>query len=211
LRAPDRHVLYPCSALSFRAIRPAHPGPMARGVGGALRTRSVAEWARRSAVRSLSSESDPPVGFRNTLEGAEFEEVERPTAIQIYVPIRTRWPKRRFHYGTLPARVYRHQFGCRSRGASTGRRIRVPRGPRPRPADHRAVIGATHLPVTVKTRARLERRHTRPGRHRTPIEGRRPRAFSSTPAPPPQRRMFSGKASGDEIDRGVVRGVEINR
>ena len=49
--------------------------------------------------------------IRNTLEGAEFEEIERPIGIQIYGANPEAMARgRRTHHGALPARVHRHQL-----------------------------------------------------------------------------------------------------
>src|SRR5215207_9423165 len=93
--------------------------------------------------------------IRNTLEGAEFEEVERPIGIQIYGAD----PNAMAEAAALITQHYQPEFidinfGCpvkkvvqRNGGSGclrdmdlVGRIIR-------------AVIGATHLPVTVKTRS----------------------------------------------------------
>src|SRR5947207_10872143 len=92
--------------------------------------------------------------IRNTLEGAEFEEVERPIGIQIYGAD----PNAMAEAAGLITRHYRPEFidinfGCpvkkvvhRNGGSGCLKDLDLVQ------LIIRAVIGATHLPVTVKTR-----------------------------------------------------------
>jgi tRNA-dihydrouridine synthase B len=128
--------------------------------------------------------------IRSTLEGAEFEPVERPIGIQIYGSDPNAMAEAAAliteHYGPEFIDI---NFGCpvkkvvqRNGGSGCLRDmdlvVRI----------IRAVIGATHLPVTVKTRSGWS------------DQARDPVSIAI--------RMFSGKANWDEI-ASVVEALDI--
>jgi nifR3 family TIM-barrel protein len=146
--------------------------------------------------------------IRNTLEGAEFEEVERPIGIQIYGAD----PNAMAEAAGLITEHYRPEFidinfGCpvkkvvqRNGGSGclrdmdlVGRIIR-------------AVIGATHLPVTVKTRSGWNDEVRDPVGIARRMEDAGARAFTLHARS--RTQMFSGKANWDEIAR-VVEALDI--
>ena len=147
--------------------------------------------------------------IRNTLEGAEFEEVERPIGIQIYGAD----PNAMAEAAGLITEHYQPEFidinfGCpvkkvvqRNGGSGCLRDLELVQ------RIIRAVIGATHLPVTVKTRSGWNDETARPGRHRASDAGRRARRrLPCTPGPAP--RCSPGRANWDEIAR-VVEALDI--
>ena len=124
--------------------------------------------------------------IRTTLEGAEFEEVERPIGIQIYGAD----PNAMAEAAALITEHYRPEFidinfGCpvkkvvqRNGGSGCLRDLDL--------VDRiiRAVIGATHLPVTVKTRSGWSDEQRDPVEHRAADAGRgRPRLHAARAHP----------------------------
>ena len=146
--------------------------------------------------------------IRNTLEGAEFEEVERPIGIQIYGAD----PTAMAEAAGLITEHYRPEFidinfGCpvkkvvqRNGGSGCLRDLQL--------TDRiiRAVIGATHLPVTVKTRSGWSDEQRDPVAIALRMQDAGARAFTLHART--RTQMFSGKADWDEIAR-VVEALDI--
>jgi nifR3 family TIM-barrel protein len=146
--------------------------------------------------------------IRTTLEGAEFEEVERPIGIQIYGAD----PNAMAEAAALITQHYRPEFidinfGCpvkkvvqRNGGSGCLRDLDL--------VDRiiRAVIGATHLPVTVKTRSGWSDEQRDPVTIARRMQDAGARAFTLHART--RTQMFSGKANWDEIAR-VVEALEI--
>jgi tRNA-dihydrouridine synthase B len=146
--------------------------------------------------------------IRNTLEGAEFEEVERPIGIQIYGAD----PNGMAEAAGLITEHYRPEFidinfGCpvkkvvqRNGGSGCLRDLGL--------VDRiiRAVIGATHLPVTVKTRSGWSDEQRDPVTIALRMQDAGARAFTLHART--RTQMFSGKADWDEIAR-VVEALDI--
>ena len=143
-----------------------------------------------------------------TLEGAEFEEVERPIGIQIYGAD----PRAMAEATALITEHYRPEFidinfGCpvkkvvqRNGGSGCLRDMDLVA------AIIRACLAATHLPVTVKTRSGWndESRDAVGIALRMQDAG----AAAFTLHPRTRTQMFSGKANWDEIAR-VVEALDI--
>jgi nifR3 family TIM-barrel protein len=146
--------------------------------------------------------------IRNTLEGAEFEAVERPIGIQIYGAD----PNAMAEAAGLITEHYRPEFidinfGCpvkkvvqRNGGSGCLRDMDLVQ------RIIRAVIGATHLPVTVKTRSGWNDELRDPVSIARRMEEAGARAFTLHART--RTQMFSGKANWDEIAR-VVEALEI--
>jgi tRNA-dihydrouridine synthase B len=146
--------------------------------------------------------------IRNTLEGAEFEEIERPIGIQIYGAD----PNAMAEAAALITEHYRPEFidinfGCpvkkvvqRNGGSGCLRDLDL--------VDRiiRAVIGATHLPVTVKTRSGWSDEQRDPVTIARRMQDAGARAFTLHART--RTQMFSGKANWDEIAR-VVEALDI--
>ena len=146
--------------------------------------------------------------IRNTLEGAEFEEVERPIGIQIYGAD----PNAMAEAAGLITEHYRPEFidinfGCpvkkvvqRNGGSGCLRDLdQVDR-------IIRAVTGATHLPVTVKTRSGWSDDLRDPVGIALRMQDAGARGFTLHART--RTQMFSGKANWDEIAR-VVEALDI--
>jgi nifR3 family TIM-barrel protein len=146
--------------------------------------------------------------IRNTLEGAEFEEIERPIGIQIYGAD----PNAMAEAAGLITEHYRPEFidinfGCpvkkvvqRNGGSGCLRDLdQVDR-------IIRAVIGATHLPVTVKTRSGWSDERRDPVTIALRMQDAGARAFTLHART--RTQMFSGKANWDEIAR-VAEALDI--
>ncbi|HEX3234565.1 MAG TPA: tRNA dihydrouridine synthase DusB [Gemmatimonadales bacterium] len=146
--------------------------------------------------------------IRNTLEGAEFEEVERPIGIQIYGAN----PEGMAEAAGLITEHYRPEFidinfGCpvkkvvqRNGGSGCLRDMDLVE------RIIRAVIGATHLPVTVKTRSGWSEEERDPVGIALRMQDAGARAFTLHART--RTQMFSGQANWDEIAR-VVEALEI--
>jgi tRNA-dihydrouridine synthase B len=146
--------------------------------------------------------------IRNTLEGAEFEEVERPIGIQIYGAD----PNAMAEAAGLITAHYRPEFidinfGCpvkkvvqRNGGSGCLRDLDL--------VDRiiRAVIAATHLPVTVKTRSGWSDEQRDPVAIALRMQDAGARAFTLHART--RTQMFSGRAEWDEIAR-VVEALDI--
>lgn len=146
--------------------------------------------------------------IRNTLEGAEFEECERPIGIQIYGSD----PEAMAEAAALITGHYRPEFidinfGCpvkkvvqRNGGSGCLRDMDLVA------RIIRAVIGATHLPVTVKTRSGWDELSRDPVAIALRMQDAGARAFTLHART--RTQMFSGKARWDEIAR-VVEALDI--
>ena len=146
--------------------------------------------------------------IRTTLEGAEFEEVERPIGIQIYGADANAMAEA----AGLITEHYQPEFidinfGCpvkkvvqRNGGSGCLRDLdQVAR-------IIRAVIGATHLPVTVKTRSGWSDQTRDPVGIALRMQDAGAKAFTLHART--RTQMFSGKASWDEIAQ-VVAALDI--
>ena len=146
--------------------------------------------------------------IRNTLEGAEFEAVERPIGIQIYGANADAMAEA----AGLITEHYRPEFidinfGCpvkkvvqRNGGSGCLRDLDLVQ------RIIRAVIGATHLPVTVKTRSGWCDDSRDPVGIALRMQDAGARAFTLHART--RTQMFSGKARWDEIAR-VVEALDI--
>ena len=113
--------------------------------------------------------------IRNTLEGAEFEEVERPDRNP---DLRGRSQRhgrgRAAHHRALPAGVHRHQLRLPGQeGRAAKRRLRLPPRPGAGRSDHPGRHRRDPPAGDGQDAERLERRATRSGGHRAPDAGRR--------------------------------------
>jgi nifR3 family TIM-barrel protein len=146
--------------------------------------------------------------IRSTLEGAEFEPVERPIGIQIYGSD----PAAMAEAAGLITEHYQPEFidinfGCpvkkvvqRNGGSGCLRDMDLVA------SIIRAVIGATHLPVTVKTRSGWSDQSRDPVSIALRMQDAGAKAFTLHART--RTQMFSGKASWDEIAR-VVEALDI--
>ncbi len=147
-------------------------------------------------------------GIRKTLEGCEFAECERPIGIQIYGADAEAMARA----AAVVSEAYQPDFidinfGCpvkkvvqRNGGSGclrdldlVGRIIR-------------AVVGATHLPVSVKTRSGWSEETRQPVEIALRMQDAGAKAFTLHART--RTQMFSGKASWDEIAR-VVEALDI--
>jgi tRNA-dihydrouridine synthase B len=146
--------------------------------------------------------------IRTTLEGAEFEPVERPIGIQIYGADPNAMAEAAGliteHYGPEFIDI---NFGCpvkkvvqRNGGSGCLRDMDLVA------RIIRAVIGATHLPVTVKTRSGWNDETRDPVSIALQMQDAGARAFTLHART--RTQMFSGKADWDEIAR-VVEALDI--
>jgi nifR3 family TIM-barrel protein len=143
-----------------------------------------------------------------TLEGAEFEEVERPIGIQIYGAD----PRALAEATALITEHFQPEFidinfGCpvkkvvqRNGGSGCLRDMELVS------AIIRAAVAATHLPVTVKTRSGWSDDLRDPVGIARRMEDAGAAAFTLHPRT--RTQMFTGKANWDEIAR-VVEALEI--
>jgi tRNA-dihydrouridine synthase B len=146
--------------------------------------------------------------IRSTLEGAEFEPVERPIGIQIYGADANAMAEA----AALITEHYQPEFidinfGCpvkkvvqRNGGSGCLRDMDL--------VDRiiRAVVGATHLPVTVKTRSGWSDEARDPVTIALRMQDAGAKAFTLHARS--RTQMFSGKANWDEIAR-VVEALDI--
>lgn len=147
-------------------------------------------------------------GIRKTLEGAEFEPVERPIGVQIYGAD----PDAMARAAAIVTEAYQPEFidinfGCpvkkvvqRNGGSGCLRDLDL--------VDRiiRAVVGATHLPVTVKTRSGWSEDRRDPVGIALRMQEAGARAFTLHART--RTQMFSGKADWDEIAR-VVEALDV--
>lgn len=143
-----------------------------------------------------------------TLEGAEFDEVERPIGIQIYGAN----PQAMAEATALITEHYRPEFvdinfGCpvkkvvqRNGGSGCLRDMALVTG------IIRACVAATHLPVTVKTRSGWSEETRDPVGIALRMQDAGAQAFTLHART--RTQMFDGKANWDEIAR-VVEALEI--
>jgi tRNA-dihydrouridine synthase B len=146
--------------------------------------------------------------IRNTLEGAEFEECERPIGIQIYGAD----PNAMAEAAGLIGEHYQPEFidinfGCpvkkvvqRNGGSGCLRDLELVE------RIIRAVRGATHLPVTVKTRSGWNDEYRDPVGIALRMQDAGAQAFTLHART--RTQMFSGRADWDEIAR-VVEALDI--
>ena len=146
--------------------------------------------------------------IRATLEGAEFEEHERPIGIQIYGSDPDAMAEAAAlvteHYGPEFIDI---NFGCPvkkvvQRNGGSG----CLREPDLITRIIKAVIGATHLPVTVKTRSGWSEDTRDPVTIALRMQEAGARAFTLHART--RTQMFSGQANWDEIAR-VVEALDI--
>jgi len=147
-------------------------------------------------------------GIRKTLEGCEFEPVERPIGIQIYGAD----PDAMARAAAIVTEAYEPEFidinfGCpvkkvvqRNGGSGCLRDLGLVN------RIIRAVAGATHLPVTVKTRSGWSDDSRDPVGIALRMQDAGARAFTLHPRT--RTQMFTGRADWDEITR-VVEALEI--
>lgn len=147
-------------------------------------------------------------GIRKTIEGAEFEAVERPIGVQIYGAD----PDAMARAAAIVTEAYQPDFldinfGCpvkkvvqRNGGSGCLRDMDL--------VDRiiRAVVSATHLPVTVKTRSGWNDETRTPVDIALRMQDAGARAFTLHART--RTQMFTGKANWDEIAR-VVQALEI--
>jgi tRNA-dihydrouridine synthase B len=146
--------------------------------------------------------------IRTTLEGAEFEEVERPIGIQIYGAD----PAAMAEATRLTTEHYRPEFidinfGCpvkkvvqRNGGSGCLRDLDLVQ------RIIRAVIDATHLPVTAKTRSGWSDQQRDPEGIALRMQDAGIKAFTLHART--RTQMFTGRADWDEIAR-VVEALDI--
>lgn len=147
-------------------------------------------------------------GIRRTIEGAEFEELERPIGVQIYGAD----PDGMARAAAIVTEAYQPDFidinfGCpvkkvvqRNGGSGCLRDLDLVE------RIIRAVVGATHLPVTVKTRSGWNEECRKPVEIALRMQDAGARAFTLHART--RTQMFSGKANWDEIAR-VVEALDI--
>ena len=147
-------------------------------------------------------------GIRRTLEGAEFEEIERPIGVQIYGANAEAMARA----AAIVTEEYEPEFidinfGCpvkkvvqRNGGSGCLKDLDL--------VDQiiRAVVSATHLPVTVKTRSGWSEESRDPVGIALRMRDAGARAFTLHART--RTQMFSGKADWDEIAR-VVEALDI--
>src|SRR6187399_1699818 len=147
-------------------------------------------------------------GIRKTLEGCEFEPVERPIGVQIYGADAEAMGRA----AAIVTETYQPEFidinfGCpvkkvvqRNGGSGCLRDMDLVA------RIIRAVIGATHLPVTVKTRSGWSDELRDPVGIALRMQEAGAQAFTLHART--RTQMFSGKANWDEI-ASVVEALEI--
>jgi nifR3 family TIM-barrel protein len=147
-------------------------------------------------------------GIRKTLEGCEFEPVERPIGIQIYGADADAMARA----AAIVTEAYQPEFidinfGCpvkkvvqRNGGSGCLRDMELVE------RIIRAVVAATHLPVTVKTRSGWSDTDRDPVSIALRMQDAGARSFTLHPRT--RTQMFTGRADWDEIAR-VVEALEI--
>ena len=192
---PSEHpfplILAPMAGISEAPFR-----QICRGLGADV---VLSEFLSSEAIRRR---------IRSTLEGAEFEAIERPIGIQIYGSD----PEAMAEAAGLITQHYQPEFidinfGCpvkkvvqRNGGSGCLRDMDLVT------RIIRAVIGATHLPVTVKTRSGWSDQTRDPVAIALRMQDAGARAFTLHART--RTQMFSGQADWDEIAR-VVEALEI--
>ena len=147
-------------------------------------------------------------GIRKTLEGAEFEPVERPIGVQIYGADAEAMARA----AAIVTEAYEPEFidinfGCpvkkvvqRNGGSGCLRDLELVA------RIIRAVVGATHVPVTVKTRSGWSEADRDPVGIALRMQDAGARAFTLHART--RTQMFTGRADWDEIAR-VVEALDI--
>jgi tRNA-dihydrouridine synthase B len=147
-------------------------------------------------------------GIRKTLEGCEFEPIERPIGIQIYGAEADAMARA----AAIVTEAYQPEFidinfGCpvkkvvqRNGGSGCLRDMDLVE------RIIRAVVSATHVPVTVKTRSGWSDVDRDPVAIALRMQDAGARAFTLHPRT--RTQMFAGRADWDEIAR-VVEALEI--
>jgi tRNA-dihydrouridine synthase B len=147
-------------------------------------------------------------GIRKTLEGCEFEPVERPIGIQIYGVDADAMARA----AAIVTEAYQPEFidinfGCpvkkvvqRNGGSGCLKDLDLVE------RIIRAVTGATHLPVTVKTRSGWSEVDRDPVKIALRMQDAGARGFTLHPRT--RTQMFTGRADWDEIAR-VVDALDI--
>jgi nifR3 family TIM-barrel protein len=147
-------------------------------------------------------------GIRRTLEGAEFEEIERPVGVQIYGAD----PEGMARAAAIVTEAYQPDFldinfGCpvkkvvqRNGGSGCLRDLALVE------RIIREVVAATHVPVTVKTRSGWSEDTRDPVGIALRMQDAGARAFTLHART--RTQMFQGKADWDEIAR-VVEALDI--
>ncbi len=147
-------------------------------------------------------------GIRKTLEGCEFEPVEHPIGIQIYGADADAMARA----AAIVTEAYQPEFidinfGCpvkkvvqRNGGSGCLKDLDLVE------RIIRAVTGATHLPVTVKTRSGWSEVDRDPVKIALRMQDAGARAFTLHPRT--RTQMFTGRADWDEIAR-VVDALDI--
>ncbi len=146
--------------------------------------------------------------IRNTLEGAEFEPCERPIGIQIYgADARAMAEAAALITAHYAPEFIDINFGCpvkkvvqRNGGSGCLRDLDLV------DAIIRAVVGSTHLPVTVKTRSGWSDEQRDPVSIALRMQDAGARAFTLHART--RTQMFSGRADWDEIAR-VVEALDV--
>lgn len=147
-------------------------------------------------------------GIRRTLEGAEFEEIERPIGVQIYGADSEAMARA----AAIVTETYQPEFidinfGCpvkkvvqRNGGSGCLRDLDL--------VDRiiRACVAATHLPVTVKTRSGWNEECRQPVDIALRMQDAGAQAFTLHART--RTQMFSGQANWDEI-ASVVEALDI--
>jgi nifR3 family TIM-barrel protein len=192
--APDRNVpliLAPMAGVSEAPFR-----RICRKLGADV---LMTEFLAAEAIRR---------GIRKTLEGAEFDPIERPIGVQIYgadVDAMARAAE-------IVTEVYEPDFIDINFGCPVKRVVQRNGGSGClRDLDQvdriiRAVVTATHLPVTVKTRSGWSEDTRRPVDIARRMEDAGARAFTLHART--RTQMFTGHANWDEIAE-VVQALEI--
>jgi len=181
--------------------------PMA-GVSEAPFRQICRSWGADVVLSEFLSSEAIRRRIRNTLEGAEFEECERPIGIQIYGAV----PSAMAEAAALITEHYKPEFidinfGCPvkkvvQRNGGSG----CLRDPALVTDIIRACVGATHLPVTVKTRSGWNDEQRDPVSIALRMQDAGARAFTLHART--RTQMYSGKADWDEIAR-VVEALDI--
>jgi len=190
----------------------AHPFPLILAPMAGVSEAPFRQICRRMGADLVLSEFLSSEAIRRriktTLEGAEFEPIERPIGIQIYGAD----PNAMAEAAGLITEHYQPEFidinfGCpvkkvvqRNGGSGCLRDMDL--------VDRiiRAVIGATHLPVTVKTRSGWSDDCRDPVTIALRMQDAGAKAFTLHART--RTQMFSGKANWDEIAR-VVEALDI--
>jgi nifR3 family TIM-barrel protein len=190
----------------------AHPFPLILAPMAGVSESPFRQICRRMGADVLISEflSSEAIRrrIRRTLEGADFEEIERPIGIQIYGSD----PKAMAEAAAVITEHYKPEFidinfGCpvkkvvqRNGGSGCLRDMELVQ------QIIRACIAATHLPITVKTRSGWNEEQRDAVGIALRMQDAGAKAFTLHART--RTQMFSGKADWDEIAR-VVEALEI--